>query len=123
MKKLIHLGLVVVVLFSLSLNSACKKDKCGCDGEEKFKLTEEPGFIYYDKDTKQISWSPKYTYGNFTICDPASIWDEVIKFDSGDDVLIWGSVKDDCMAQMNPRYYSGSYVLIIEKIELNEFGH
>lgn len=125
MKKLVHLGLVVVVLFSLSLNSACKKDKCGCDGAEKFKLTEEPGTILYDEETKQILWRAKYIQANFTICDPSSLWDQVVEFDSGEDVLIWGSVKDDCMAQMNQSsyYYMPSYVLIIERIELNEFGH
>ncbi len=125
MKKLVRLGLVVVLVLSASLNNSCEKDKCGCDGAEKFKLTEEPGIIYYDEATKQVLWTSKYVNANFTICDPVSIWDQVVEFDSADEVLIWGSVKDDCMSQMNQGssyYYVPSYVLIIERIELNEFG-
>lgn len=123
MKKVWRIGMVVTLFVSLSLAGSCKKDKCGCDGAEKYKLTEEPGYLYYDKDTKMVNWSPKYSYGRFTICDPEAVWDQITQFDSGEDVLMWGSVRDDCMAQMNPQYYSGSYVLVIEKIKLNEFGH
>lgn len=123
MKNILRVTITSVVLFFLVGSISCKKEKCGCEGEEKFSLTEEVGFISYNEETKYATWIPKYTYGNFTICDPADSWDLITSFDSGEEVLVWGTVKDDCMAQMNPQYYSGYYVLQIEKMELNEFGH
>ena len=123
MKKVLSFILVSFFLFSLIGNVGCNKEKCGCDGgETKFTLTEEVGNIHYNEETKSATWVPKYTYGNFTICDPESVWDMISQFESGEEVLVWGPVADDCMAQMNPQMYSGYYVLHLEKMELNEFG-
>ena len=123
MKRFLHYTVAFIILFSLIGNVGCKKEKCGCDGETKFTLTEEVGFIQYNEESKLATFVPKYSYGNFTICDPESVWDIISQFDSGEEVLVWGPVGDDCMAQMNPQMYSGYYVLHLEKMELNEFGH
>lgn len=123
MKKVLHYTVASMILFMLIGNIGCNEEKCGCEeGETKFSLTEEPGFIHYNEETKYAEFIPK-TYGKFTICDPVAVWDMITKFESGEEVLVWGPVADDCMAQMNPQYYSGYYVLHLEKMELNEFGH
>jgi len=116
------IGFIVVAGILVFSTMSCGKKKCGCEGEQIFSLNEEPGFIYYDTLTKTASWKPKYIYGNFTVCDANTVWDIITRFDPGEEVLASGPVFDDCVKLTNP-YARGYYVLRLDTLKLNEFGH
>ena len=121
MKKTV-IGFIIVAGILVLSTLSCGKQKCGCEGEQAFTLNKEPGFIYYDTINKTATWRPKYLYGSFTICDAAADWSVITQFDSGEEVLAFGSVSDDCIRLTNP-YAQGVYVLRLDTLELNEFGY
>ena len=116
------IGFIIVASILILSTLGCSKQKCGCKGEQTFSLNKEPGFIYYDTLTKTATWKPKYIYGSFTICDAAAEWPVITQFDSGEEVLAYGSVSNDCIVLTNP-YAQGVYVLRLDTLELNEFGY
>lgn len=115
------IGLFVVATMLVLSTFGCGKEKCGCDGEQVFTLSEEPGFIYYDSVMKTSTWRPKYMYGTFTICHPQDKWALITRFDNGEEVLVSGSVSDDCIRLTNP-YAQGYYVLRVDTLKINQFG-
>ncbi|NOY37871.1 MAG: hypothetical protein GXO83_09895 [Chlorobi bacterium] len=116
MSKMISL-LVISVLFLYT--GGCKKQKCGCDGEELFTLNDQAGILYYS-DTKYSYFISDGVYSYFTICNPDGVWDMIKKFKNGDKVWITGSVSDDCMKKVSGWYYS-NYVIRVENIREPEF--
>ncbi len=118
MKK-IHAMLLVALIGLMFTSGSCKKQKCGCDGEVVFNLTDVPGKIYYE-NTKYTYFIPEGVYSYFTVCDPETVWDKVSKFQSGERVIVSGKAMDDCMKQMSYSY-NANYVLRLEDIKRPEF--
>ena len=48
-KKRVFVRLVSLLLISMLFLSvgSCKKEKCGCEGEERFRLEDQAGTLYY----------------------------------------------------------------------------
>lgn len=111
-------SLLLIPMLFLSVGS-CGKEKCGCEGEEKFRLEDQAGTLYY-QDTKYSYFISDGLYSYFTICDPDVVWDLITKFNNGDKVWITGSVSDDCMKQISGYYYA-NYVIRVEDIREPEF--
>ena len=109
----------VVILFTLTIKG-CKKEKCGCDGEVKFEADNVPGRIYYDKETKYTWFESTSAYSFFTFCNPEEIWDDILKYDHGEEVLLSGDVSDDC-EKLVSYYASNKYVIHVTEIKLDEF--
>ena len=108
-----------ILLFGFVLQG-CKKEKCGCDGEILFEVYDVPGRIYYDKETKYTWFESTEVYSFFTFCNPEEIWDDILKYDHGEEVLLSGKVSDDCEKQVN-YYASNKYVIHVTEIKLDEF--
>jgi len=106
-----------VILFTLAIQG-CKKEKCGCDGEILFEVYDVPGKIYYDKETKYTQFVSIAAY--FTFCNPEEIWDDILKYDNEEEVLLSGKVSDDCEKLVN-YYASNKYVIHVTEIKLDEF--
>ena len=108
-----------ILLFGFVLQG-CKKEKCGCDGEILFEVYDVPGRIYYDKETKYTWFITTEINSYFTFCNPEEIWDDILKYDHGEEVLLSGKVSDDCEKQVN-YYASNKYVIHVTEIKLDEF--
>ena len=109
----------VVILFTLTIQG-CKKEKCGCDGEVLYEVYDVPGRIYYDKETKYTWFESTSVYSFFTFCNAEEVWDDILKYDSGEEVLLSGEISDDCEKQVN-YYASNKYVIRVTEIKLDEF--
>ncbi|GAH43856.1 unnamed protein product, partial [marine sediment metagenome] len=106
-----------VILFTLAIQG-CKKEKCGCDGEILFEVEDVPGRLYYDKETKYTWFESTSVYSFFTFCYPEKIWDDILEFEHGEEVLLSGEVSDDCEKQVN-YYASNKYVIHVTEIKLD----
>jgi len=106
-----------ILLFGFVLQG-CKKEKCGCDGEILFEVYDVPGKIYYDKETKCTWFESIAAY--FTFCNPEDIWDDILEFEYGEEVLLSGKVSDDC-EKLVSYYASNKYVIHVTEIKLDEF--
>ena len=113
---------VMVSIFVLAITStSCdKQPKCGCDGDVRFELTEQPVRLFYDAETKYTYFISNYPYSYFTLCNVEEVWDQVIKFKSESTVLISGKAYDDCMKQVSAYAYS-NYDFRLEEIKLPPF--
>jgi len=108
-----------VILFTLAIQG-CKKEKCGCDGEILFEVDDVPGRLYYDKETKYTWFESTSVYSFFTFCYPEKIWDDILEFEHGEEVLLSGEVSDDC-EKLVSYYASNKYVIHVTEIKLDEF--
>lgn len=108
-----------VILFTLAIQD-CKKQKCGCDGEILFEVYDVPGKINYDKETKYTWFVSTAAYSYFTFCNPEEIWDDILEFENGEEVLLSGKVSDDC-EKLVSYYASNKYVIHVTEIKLDEF--
>lgn len=109
-----------VILFTLAIQG-CKKEKCGCDGEILYEVFDVPGRIDYDKETKYTWFESTSVYSFFTFCNPEEIWDDILKYDHGEEVLLSGKVSDDCEKLVN-YYSSNKYVIHVTEIKPDEFN-
>jgi len=107
-----------ILLFGFVIQG-CKKEKCGCDGEILFEVYDVPGILYYDKETKYTQFVSTAAYSYFTFCNPEEIWDDILKYDYEEEVLLSGDVSDDCEKLVY--YASNKYVIHVTEIKLDEF--
>ena len=112
--------MVLAMVLTFSSISCDKQPKCGCDGDVRFELTEQPVRVYYEEETKYTYFISDYPYSYFTLCNVDEMWDEIKKFKSESTVLISGKAYDDCMKQISMYAYS-NYDLRLEEIKLPPF--
>jgi len=119
-KKIPAFFIITALVLVLSSVSCDKQPKCGCDGDVRFELTEQPVRLYYDTETKYTYFISDYPYSYFTLCNVDEMWDEITKFKTETSVLISGKAYDDCMKQVSAYAYS-NYDFTLEKIKLPPF--
>ncbi len=119
-KKIPAFFIITALVLVFSSVSCDKQPKCGCDGDVRFELTEQPVRLYYDTETKYTYFISDYPYSYFTLCNVDEMWDEITKFKTETSVLISGKAYDDCMKQVSAYAYS-NYDFTLEEIKLPPF--
>ena len=123
------IGIVFLLALGGMINlSGCKKEKCGCDAETRFNVSDELGNLFVvNKDYAYISTLA--VLGRFTLCNPQDIPESLRTMamerynpetQSGS-VLVYfsGEAKDDCIKLYHQWYYY-YYDLVLTDIESAE---
>jgi len=94
-RKILLVLIIIVPVFS---STDCKKQpKCGCDGDQLFTLTKTQAVVYFTPDGSTITFRTlNDSYSTYNICNPGEMFPGLAESNSGDILLVSGSVFWDC---------------------------
>jgi len=120
-----YLAFLLPLVFAGMINlSGCGKEKCGCEAETRFTVTEEVGYLYMESE-EYAYINAAYVSGRFTLCNPEAIPESlrelaISRFDPEDPqpvtVYFSGEAKDDCI-KLYYQWYYYYYDLVLTDIE------
>lgn len=94
-RKLLLSLIIIVPVFS---STDCKKQpKCGCEGDMLFTLSKTQAMVYFNEDGTSISFQTlNDSYSSYNICNPSDMFPGMSDANSGDILLVSGTVYWDC---------------------------
>jgi len=99
------LVVLIILLPAISYSGCKKQEKCGCDGDALFTLTNRPANVYFNETgTNAYCSLVDDPYSTYYFCNPVEMSPKLKSYTSGDVLLISGPVFWEC----NYVYQSGN---------------